>query len=56
MRKTSSTGNLFENKSSKNYNFHTRLSSGKNSMTIQQYPRESSLRKNKKYILQKQII
>ena len=48
MRKTSSTGNLFENKSSKNYNFHTRLSSGKNSMTIQQYPRESSLRKNKK--------
>ena len=53
MRKTSSTGNLFENQNRKNNKFHTRLSSGKHSMTIQQYPKESSLRKSKKVYISK---
>ena len=52
MRKTSSTGNLFDNKNRKLNKFQNRLSA-RNSMTIQQHQNDSSLGKSKKLFASK---
>ena len=53
MRKTSSTGNLFDNNNRKLNKFQNRLSANRNAMVLQQHQNDSSLGKSKKLFASK---